>query len=191
MIEFLQDWWPGLSTIDKIYWAIAIPATLIFVLQTILTFVGGEIDADVDLDAEGEGAFGHQFFSIKNFVAFFTIFGWTGIACTDAGMGVMTSLIISFFSGLLMMVLMASIFYFVSRLTSSGNLDIRNAKGVTGEVYLTIQANRGNIGKVSILVQGSFRELDAITDDEQDLKNGMVINVKEVINGNLLLVSKN
>jgi len=190
MLENLPDWWSGLSTVQQIYWGIAIPFSLIFLIQTILTFVGGEIDGDTDMDIDADGEIGFQFFTIKNFVAFFTMFGWMGIACLDAGWSLLVSLLVSLISGLVMMTIMAAIFYFFSRLTDSGTMDVQNAVGGVGEVYLTVKAARGNIGKVSIMVQGSLRELEAITDDDQDLTNGSVIQVKEVINGNLLLITK-
>lgn len=193
MFENFPDWWDALTLVEKIYWSFAIPFTILFILQMIMTFVGGDVEVDggADFDVETDDGAGFQFFTIKNFIAFFTIFSWTGIACLDAGFSLFATIGISVLSGIIMMVIMASLFYFFSKLTSSGTLNIKNAKGGVGEVYLTIKASRGNIGKVSIMVQGSFRELDAITDDDQDLTNGMVINVKEVINGNLLLVSKN
>ncbi len=189
MFEDLPSWWDALSTYQQIYWGIAVPFTLIFIIQTVLTFIGSEIDAD-DMDADGDTEMGFQFFTIKNFVAFFTIFGWTGLACLDSGYSLPLTVIVSLVAGLIMMTVMAAIFFFFSRLTDSGTMDINNAIGGVGEVYLTVQAKRGNVGKVSIMVQGSLRELEAITDDEQDLKNGMVIEVREVINGNLLLITK-
>jgi hypothetical protein len=188
MFDNFPAWWDGLNSIQQIYWAIAIPFTLIFLIQTVLTFVGGEIDTDMDID--GDGDIGFQFFTIKNLVAFFTIFGWTGIACLDSGLSMIAVILSSLIAGLIMMSLMAAIFYFFSKLTASGTMNIQNAVGGVGEIYLTVRAKRGNIGKVSLMVQGSLRELEAITDDDEDLKNGMVINVKEVINGNLLLISK-
>ena len=86
---------------------------------------------------------------------------------------------------------MAGLFYFFSKLTESGNMNIQNAIGNVGEVYMRIEGGRGNIGKVLIKVQGSLRELEAITDDPDDLPMGAVINVKDVVSDNLLLVSKN
>ena len=194
MLLTISDWWAGMDTVEKIFWGIAIPFTVIFIIQTVLTFIGSEIDGDPDIDIDGDGDLdggaGFQFFTIKNFIAFFTIFSWTGIACLDAGMGMVSTTIIALVAGLAMMTIMASIFYFFSKMVDSGTMNIQNAVGGVGEVYLTVQAKRGNIGKVSIMVQGSLRELEAITDDEEDLSNGMVISVKEVINGNLLLITK-
>ncbi|KYG73893.1 MULTISPECIES: hypothetical protein [Roseivirga] len=189
----LSEWWNSLDTIRQIYWGIAIPFSLIFLIQMVLTFIGGEmeIDGDADFDVESDSGVGFQFFTLKNFIGFFTIFSWSGIAALDSDYSTATTLIISTISGLIMMTLMASLFYFFSKLTDSGTMDINNAKGAIAEVYMRIHGNRSNIGKVLVKVQGSLRELEAITDDEEDLPTGSVVNVKDVINDNILLVSKN
>lgn len=189
----LSEWWNSLNTIRQIYWGIAIPFSLIFLIQMVLTFIGGEmeIDGDADFDVESDSGVGFQFFTLKNFIGFFTIFSWSGIAALDSDYSTATTLIISTISGLIMMTLMASLFYFFSKLTDSGTMDINNAKGAIAEVYMRIHGNRSNIGKVLVKVQGSLRELEAITDDEEDLPTGSVVNVKDVINDNILLVSKN
>lgn len=188
----LSDWWDSLSTIQQIYWGIAIPSTLIFLMQTILTFVGGDMDADMDHDisVETDHGIGFQFFTFKNFIAFFTIFSWTGIACVNSGWSTGLTIIASVLAGLAMMVVMASIFYYFSKLTDSGTMKMKNAIGQIGEVYLTVGAKRANIGKVSVKVQGALRELDALTDDKEDLTMGMVVEVIDIINDNLLLISK-
>lgn len=187
-----SDWWESMSTIQQIYWGIAIPSTIIFLLQTILTFMGGDSDSDISTDAEvdGDHGIGFQFFTLKNFIAFFTIFSWTGIACLDSGFSYPKTILISLIAGLLMMTLMATIFYYFSKLTDSGTMAMKNAVGKIGEVYLTVGANRNNVGKISIKVQGSLRELDAITDDEEDLKMGAVIEVTNIISDSLLLITK-
>ena len=189
----LSEWWNSLDTIRQIYWGIAIPFSLIFLIQMVLTFIGGEmeIDGDADFDVEGDSGVGFQFFTLKNFIGFFTIFSWSRIAALDSDYSTATTLIISTISGLIMMTLMASLFYFFSKLTDSGTMNINNAKGAIAEVYMRIHGNRSNIGKVLVKVQGSLRELEAITDDEEDLPTGSVVNVKDVINDNILLVSKN
>ena len=185
-------WWESLSTIQQIYWGIAIPSTVIFLLQTILTFMGGDSDSDIstDVEVETDHGIGFQFFTLKNFIAFFTIFSWTGIACFDSGFSYSKTIIFSVLAGLAMMTLMAALFYYFSKLTDSGTMKMKNAVGKVGEVYLTVGASRGNVGKISIKVQGSLRELEAITDDEEDLKMGTVIEVTDIITDNLLLITK-
>jgi hypothetical protein len=93
-------------------------------------------------------------------------------------------------SGLLMMVATGYLFFWMARLTQSGTLKIKNAIGTIGEVYLPIGANRTNIGKIQIKVQGALRELEAITDAEEDLKTNTIIKVVEVVSAELLLVEK-
>ncbi len=185
-------WWDGLMLLEKIYWGIAIPFTTFFIIQLILTFFGGDIpdDGNVDQQIEGDSGIGFQFLTLKNMIAFFTIFSWTGIACLDSGLGNTTSLIIASIAGLAMMFLMAGIFYFLGKANESGTLKMTNAIGVVGEVYMEIKANRGNIGKVQIKVQNSLRTLEAITDDDTDLRPGMVIVVTELVNDNILNVTK-
>ncbi|QSE98530.1 hypothetical protein [Fulvivirga lutea] len=184
-------WWEALATLEKIYWAIAIPFTLFFLLQLALTFFGGDIpeDAGADADIEGDDGISFQFFTLKNMVAFFTIFSWTGIACLDSGLSNGLSIAISLVAGVAMMFLMGAIFYYLGKANESGTLQMKNAIGVIGEVYMEVKANRGNIGKVQLKVQGSLRTLEAITDDEVDLKPGMVITVKDLANDILIITT--
>lgn len=187
-----NEWWDTLTTLQQIYWGIAIPASALFIIQMVLTFVGGDgdVEGNVDMQMEHDHGAGFQFFTVKNFIAFFTLFAWTGIACLESNFSAGGSLIVATLAGIFMMVLMASIFYFFSKLNDSGTLHTKNAIGGIGEVYLPVGAQRANIGKVQIKVQGSLRELDAITDDAHDLATGAVVSVVDVLNNNTLLVTK-
>lgn len=176
---------------EKIYWIIALIASVIFLVLLVVTFFGGEtegVEGDVDVEIEGDTGIEFQFLSFKNLVGFFTIFGWSGIACLDAGMSKGVTVLISVVCGLIMMLAMASLFYYLGKSQSSGTLKLSNALDQIGEVYLTIGANRSRIGKVSINVQGSLRELDALTDDGVDLVQGNVVKVKEVTANGILIV---
>jgi fucose 4-O-acetylase-like acetyltransferase len=189
MSEF-TSWWEGLTLSLKIYWALAIPFTVFFILQLILSFFGGDVPDDTpDNEVEADTGIAFQFFTLKNLIAFFSIFGWTGIACIDSGLSETTSLIIAVMAGLIMMTIMASIFYFLGKASANGTLQMKNAVGGIGEVYLTIKGKRGGIGKVQITVQGSLRTLDAMTDDEVDIPTGNVITVTQVLNETILLVT--
>lgn len=185
-----SSWWEGLSLILKIYWGLAIPFTLFFVLQLIMTFAAGDVMDDTpDAEVEADSGVTFQFFTLKNMVAFFTIFSWTGIACIDSGLSSGLSLFISILAGMAMMALMATLMYFIMKTNVSGTLKMKNALGQVGEVYLGLQGKRGSIGKVQIKVQGSVRTLDALTDDEEDIPTGKVITVSNIINDNILLVT--
>ena len=188
MNEFLN----GMSTLEQAYWYIALIGSAIFVIIFILTFVGGDTDIDADIDvADGhDGGVGFQFFTFKGVIAFFTIFGWTGITCIDYGLSNMVTIIISTFAGFIMMVLTSLLFYWMGKMSESGTLRIENAIGVVGEVYIPIGANRSKMGKISIKVQGSLRELEAITDSNEELKTRTIIKVIGVVSSEILLVEK-
>ena len=186
----MTEWFSDLELFQKIYWVISLIASFIFIIIMITTFIGGDTDdlGDVDTEIEGDTGAGFQFFTFKNLIAFFTIFGWTGIASLDAGYSKPTAVIVSLICGLIMMLIMATLFYYMGKLNDSGTLKLENAVDTIGEVYLTVGATRSKIGKVHIRVQGALRELEALTDFETDLKLGAVIKVKEVTGNGILIV---
>ncbi len=186
----MLEWFSNLEFLPKVYWSIALVGSLIFVVVMIMAFAGGDADdiGDVDSDIDSDAGAGFQFITFKNLVGFFTIFGWSGIACIDAGISTSLTIIISIISGLLMMVIMATLFYFISKLSDSGTLNYKNALDAVGEVYLTIGADRSSMGKVSVNVQGTMRELDALTDSLNDLKSGTIIKVVDVTSNGILIV---
>ena len=187
----MEEWFAALSLFEKIYWSIAGASSVIFIILLILTLVGGDtdgMDGDVDAEIDGDAGIGFQFLSFKNLMGFLTIFGWSGISCLDGGLSKTLTVIISIVCGLLMMLAMASIFYYLGKLQSSGTLKLNNALNQIGEVYLTIGNKRSKIGKVSITVQGTLRELDALTEEKRDLVQGDVVKVKEVTNNGILIV---
>jgi hypothetical protein len=89
-----------------------------------------------------------------------------------------------------MMLAMAALFYFMSKLAENGTLKMKNAVGKLGEVYLVIPANRGGMGKVQLNVQGSLRTLDALTDENSAIPTNSIIEVLDVIDEQILLVKK-
>lgn len=188
----MAEWFSNLEFLSKIYRLIAIIGSLVFIIIMILSFTGGDADeiGDVDTDIESDTGIGFQFITFKNLVGFFTIFGWSGIACIEAGLSKPLTFVISVFCGLLMMVIMAGMFFFMGKLSDSGTLNYKNAIDSIGEVYLTIGADRSKMGKVSITIQGSMRELDALTDSLTELKSGTIIKVVDVTSNGILIVDQ-
>ena len=177
---------------EKVYWIIAIPFTVVFLIIMILTLMGGDVDSadmDVDMEMESDTGIGFQYLSIQNLVGFFTIFGWTGVACLAAGKSMVFTVVVSVLASLLMMTIMSTIVYLMGKLTEQGNLNLKNAIGKIGTAYLTIPAERKGMGKIQIKVQG-FRTLDAFTDEKEDIKTGSIVEVVAVINNEVLLVKR-
>jgi hypothetical protein len=192
MLMTISEAWQSLIFLEKLYWCFAIPFSLLFIVQLILTFFIGDMDAvgvdgHADFSIEHDAGIDFQFLSIKNLIAFFTIFGWSGVACLDSGLTNWLTIIISTLCGLIMMLIMATIVYFMGKLTESGTLELKNAVGRIASVYLTIPAKRTGMGKIQVKIQG-LRTLDALTDFEEDIKTGSVVDIVEVIDNEILLV---
>ncbi|KXK37003.1 MAG: hypothetical protein UZ09_BCD002002256 [Bacteroidetes bacterium OLB9] len=69
MFDFLNH----ADSYQKTFWYIAIPVTLFFVIQMVLTFSGLAGDTDVDTDIEvGEMDGFMEYFTIRNAINFFT-----------------------------------------------------------------------------------------------------------------------
>ncbi len=190
----ISTWWQGMAFFEKIFWVIAIIFSTLFLIQAILSFTAGDGDTamgDADASIAGDEGAGPGFFTIKNLIAFFTIFGWTGIAFIKGGMNQAITIGAAFIAGTLMVVMMMFLFRSMSRLKHSGTLEISNALNKIGETYLVIPGQRNGYGKVHIKVQGSLQELQAITDDENPIPTGKLVKVVEILNNNILIVSSN
>lgn len=187
----MEQWFMALTGFEKIYWSVALVASCVFLLLLVLTLLGGDTDGadtDVDTDIASDGGIHFQFLSLKNLVGFLTLFGWSGIACLEAGMSVGITLAVSLACGLAMMWIMAALFYYLGKLQDSGTLKLGKAVGQIGEVYLSVGGQRSRIGKVSIKIQGALRELEALTDEKEDLPQGRVVRVVQVTANGLLIV---
>lgn len=194
MFSDFPAWWEALSTLSKVYWSIAFPSTLLFLIQLVMTFIGGDGDHDYD-DFDHDGDFdadhgGFHIFTFKNLVAFFTLFAWSGLACIEGGFSLAIVIIISVVCGTIMMVIMASLFYYISKFSHSGTLIMKNAIGNSGDVYLSIPAKKAGMGKVQVKVQGGLRTLNAMTEDTEIIKTGSLIEVTDIIGENILLVKR-
>jgi len=76
----------------------------------------------------------------------------------------------------------------MKRLQSEGTLDIRNAIGQTGSVYLTIPANGS--GQVQVTVQGSLRIFNAVSQDKNKISTGAGVRVTDITADNTLVVEQ-
>lgn len=196
----MLEWWDSLTLVGQIYASIAIPATVILVLQSLLLFFGLGFDHDTDFSggdhdvSDGNHGFdgddGLSLFTIRGIVAFFSIGGWTGLACERAGAGAILSMLIAFGAGTIALVGIALLFKYALKFQSQGNLDIHNALDKVGKVYIPIPGNRNGTGKISVMFQSKYTELDAITEDKQSLKTGEIAKITDIIDEQTVLVTR-
>ena len=78
----------------------------------------------------------------------------------------------------------------MGKLVESGTLDLTHAVGKTASVYLTIPAKGNGMGKVQIQFQG-LQTLDAVTNNDTEIKTGSIVTVKSIVNQEILLVEPN
>ncbi len=187
-------WWTSLSTAMQVLWAITLSASLIFVIQTIMTFLGlGDHDADFDMDTS-DGSFdadpSMNLLTFRNLVNFCLGFGWTAVLMHEKIQSNALLIIVSVIVGILLVTVVMWIFKWLSGMQQTGNIDVhKSAVGCEGKVYLTIPGERKGEGKVQITINNAVREYDAVTDGET-IKTGTAIKVTEVINDYTLLVEE-
>ncbi len=164
----LNDLEPLLRT----FWYVAIPTSLIFLLQTIMTFAGGHHGdgfggGDFDTHADGHDGDGFQIFSFRNLINFLLGFSWTGISLY-ATVGNSIALIAL---AVLVGVGFVWMFFFMikqlQRLSEDNSFQLESTIGKEVEVYLKIPAKRQGRGKVLVSVKGTTHELEALTDGEE------------------------
>ncbi len=173
-----------LTTFDYIFKIMAYPISIAFIIQMLYVFVAGDGDTDTDVDTDGLDS---SYFTIKNFINFFTVFTWTIILCRASGLSPIVSIGIGTISGSLLVLLLTYLFFAMTKLQHLGTMSYDSAVGNTGVVYLTIPEN--GTGKVTIVVQGTERELEAICHESvlKDIPTGSFIEVVSHIS-NVLVV---
>ena len=124
---------------------------------------------------------------VRSIIAFFTFFGWTGVFVLNAGGSVLAAVGIASLSGFIAMFVVAYMLFLFSKLGEDGTVDLNEAIYNTGEVYLSIPANKNGTGKIHLKVKGSLRELDAVSDGDA-IPTGVPIRVVEILNENIVLV---
>ena len=182
-------WWKELELIQQIFALVAIPSTLIMIIQTVMLVIGMDNEADMDIDDVPEMMDdGLTLFSVRGIVTMLAVTGWCAVAFVDSGLSDVLAVVISVALGFLALVGMAYLMRAVYRLQASGNIDVGNAVGKVAQVYIPIAAGAEKKGKVTMTLQGKYCELDAITTASETLKTGSYVRVVAVDGAGVLVV---
>lgn len=181
----------GYDPLLKTFWYVAIPSTLIFLFQTISTFVGADagdgLDADFNGDLSGHHGEVSQLFSFRNLINFLLGFSWTGISFYYLIKSPILLIAASLVAGILFVLLFFFIMQQLQKLAEDNSFKPADALQKSAEVYLPIPAHKGGKGKVLISIKGSVRELDAITENER-IESGAMVRVVNADDNNILTV---
>lgn len=204
MMTTFIDWFQALPPYMRVYWMIAIAASIIFLIQMTLTLLGlGDTDAggDIgDLDAGGAelgdgngdtmdtgGAI--QLFTIRNLVNFLLGVGWGGV-CLSGLMGNRFMLALAaILCGCIMVAAFIIMYRQLMKLEGNGSYRIEESVGQVCEVYIRIPANRSGSGKVQISFHGSVQELPAQTEGDA-IPSGTKVRVTKVVDKVVLIVEQ-
>ena len=219
-MEWLSTWWGSLDIFTQALYCVAIPSTLILVIQSVLIIIGlgdGAPDINVSdtsgldmpgcdcagcditdaMDASGStdivnpaDAGALHLFTFQGIVTFLCVFAWAGIL-TYMGCGLIpVALIVGFVLGAAAMFGVAKIIQLMGKLAESGNIVAKKYLGETGTVYIPIPADGKGTGKVNIALGERYVEFEAITEEACELKSGETVRVTDVRSETTLVVEK-
>ena len=185
-MEILENLEPLLRT----FWLIAIPTSLVFAFQSILTFVGS------DFFDGGHGDFGDHldgadtpflFFSLRNLTNFLLGFSWSGISFYNAFSNKTLLVLLSIVVGALFVALFFIIIQQIQKLAEDNSFKFSETLNKTAEVYLTIPERKNGQGKILISINGSVHQLDAMTEGTK-IESGKIVKVVKVESNSILIV---
>lgn len=117
----MQNWFETLSTFEKIFWYIAIPFSIIFFIQLILSVVLPIIKKKFnnysELSEKPESltnkiTLGKTLFSLRNAIVFLVVFGWSGVVFSSKDKTVLFTLLAAFILGILSIFIFSLLYYF-------------------------------------------------------------------------------
>ena len=179
----------SLPILLKFFCYIAIPTSLIFLIQTVITFSGHDLadDFDIDFDAPAHDGDNFQLFSLRNLINFLLGFSWTGISFYyKIGKHTWFLIPLSLFVGIVSVILFFFMTNQIQKLGEGNSFKITDTLNKTAQVYLKIPGKKKGKGKIMISVKGVFHELDAMTENGK-IPSGRTVKVIKIEN-NILLV---
>jgi|SRR5688572_23862708 len=184
-----MEFFNNLDPFIKVFWFIAIPTSVIFLIQTVMTFAGVDshdgLSADFDSDLHhGDTPF--QLFTFRNLINFLLGFSWTGISFYSTVESKTLLVALSIMVGSAFVGAFFFIINQIQKLAEDNSFKIDNTLNQVASVYLTIPEKKSGRGKIQVSVKGAFHELDAVTEKEKIESSAMVRIVK--IESNSLVV---
>jgi hypothetical protein len=175
---------------EKVFFLSALAGGFAFLMLTILMFVTGGVDGDAggfDGDAHsGDTDSSFKGLSLNGVAAFFMMFGLVGLASVrEFGASTAVGALYGAVAGAAAMFTLKKLFDLFVGMQASGTLDVSNAVGVIGVVYLTLP-ERGT-GQVELNVQGRRKVMSAASESGEVIPTEERVRVVSV-EGNTLRV---
>ncbi|MHC4988982.1 MAG: hypothetical protein ACYTFX_10890, partial [Planctomycetota bacterium] len=134
---------------------------------------------DADAGDVSDTDISFKLLSLQGITAFFMMFGLVGWATLRQWeLPPVVPIAAGTAAGFAIIWIMKQIFNWATSLQSSGTMNLNNAIGQEGTVYLTIRP--GDIGKVQVNVQNRLSVLNAITEGNEEIKTGADVRVVKI-----------
>lgn len=185
----MMDFFDALDPLLKTLWYIAIPTSIVFIIQSIMTLIGGDASDGTQFDGHTEGGDSSHFFSLRNLINFLLGFSWAGIGFYNSIENRFLLIFIAINVGFVFVVMFFYIIKQLLKLGEDNTFDIKNTLSKTADVYLTIPAKGNGKGKIHISVNGSLHELDAITENDR-IPTGSIVKIVDITSDNMVVVEK-
>ena len=167
---------------DLIFGISALVGGLLFLLWFVLLMVGGVasdlFDGLFDIQI-GDTDLSFKALTFQGLSAFLMMFGLIGLMISEMNASQALSIIGGLVAGGFSMWVVSKLFDTFKQLEQDQTMDLNNATGSTGTVYLRIPAS--GEGQIQITFQGAMRTMDAISRDSVEIPTGALIEVVDNI----------
>jgi hypothetical protein len=187
----MDAFFSSLSGLELVFMSCAVAGGLAFLAWLVLQFAGGfgEVHADAThAEVSGDSDTSFKLLSFQGLTGFLMMFGLVGMALATGGSGVGLSVGGAVVAGCVTILVIAKIFEGMRRLQSSGTIDMRNAIGAEGKIYLRIPP--GGTGKVEVAIQGRLMILDAVSGETAEIATGTPVVVERLVSDTVLSVKR-
>lgn len=154
---------------------------ILLLLVSIIVGADADVDADVDFDVDVDagdadvdsGGLG----MLKGGLTFIAVSSWIVRTVLVSGISLWQALLLGVISGILAVLFLSWIFKLLLRNQQYSNWSPDEAIGKTAKVYLKIPPS-GN-GLIRVNINGTFRELKAVTGDEDEIATGSEVYISD------------
>lgn len=147
----------------------ALAATALFTIRLAILLIIGDGHTDGGLDiAHTDSASAAEVFSVQAVLAFFMGFGWGGLGARLAlGWSPLASVGVGVLCGGALLIMFVSSMRGLRRLNASGNIELAELNGASGEVTVRIPASGAGRGEVRLVIRDRERRCAAVSAGEE------------------------
>ncbi len=174
----------------SVFWICLLLGGGIVVLQLGASLLGFEHDTTNGELGHGPISEGLRLFSLRAVSAGVAFFGVGGLAGMRLGLPAIVAIVMGAVAGVAAAIGIAVAMRGMQRLESDQTFRLANAVGKSGEVYLSIPAQRSGTGKIHIEIQERLMELDAITPEDAIPTGARVLVIDSIAPATVIVVTQ-